>query len=115
MKSRTGYFIIVSGCPISWNSKLHTEIVLVTTEAEYITLSQAMQEIISMRHLILEIATVMKLGGGETAVIKSTVFEENNGTLNTSNAINMTPHTKHIGVKYHFFKHHCAKSVASHS
>ena len=49
----------------------------------------------------------MKLGGGKTAVIKSTVFEGNNGALTTANAVNMAPHTKHIGMKYHLFKHHC--------
>ena len=39
-------------------------------------------------------------------VIKSNVFEENNGALNTANAVKMTPRTKHIVVKYHFLNHH---------
>ena len=56
-----------------------------------------------MRRMLLEIATAMKLGGVETTSINSTVFEDNNGELTTANAIKMTPHTKHIGVEYHFF------------
>ena len=52
-----------------------------------------------MRKLLLEIATATKLGGDETTVIKSTIFEGNNVALTTSNCANITPRTKHIGVK----------------
>ena len=62
-----------------------------------------------MHRLLLEIAASINIDGGENAVIKSTVFEDNNGALTTSNAVNMTSCTKHIGVKYHFLKHHCGK------
>jgi hypothetical protein len=48
-KSRTGYVIMFTGCPLIWSSKLQTEITLSSTEAEYIALSTAMREII---HLI---------------------------------------------------------------
>ena len=51
----------------------------------------------------------MKLGGGETVVIESTVFEDNNESLTTANSIKMTHRTKHICVKYHVFEHHCGK------
>ena len=50
---------------------------------------------------------VMNIGGGETGVIDSTVFEKNTGALTTANAIKRTPRTKQIGVKYHFFRHNC--------
>ena len=68
-----------------------------------------MQEFIPIRHILLEIATVMILGGDETAVIKSTVFEKNNGALNTANAVNINPRTKHISVKYHISKNRSGK------
>ena len=55
-----------------------------------------MRNLIPMRHLLLEIAIVMKLGGGGNKVIKSTVFEDNNGALTTSNYVNITPHTKKL-------------------
>lgn len=42
VKSRTGYVLVVAGCPVTWVSKLQTEIALSTMEAEYIALSQAM-------------------------------------------------------------------------
>ena len=39
--SRTGFVIMYAGCPITWGSKLQTEIALSTTESEYIALSSA--------------------------------------------------------------------------
>ena len=38
VKSRTGYVIAFSYCPVIWQSKIQTETVLSTTEAENITL-----------------------------------------------------------------------------
>ena len=51
----------------------------------------------------------MNLSGGVTAVIKSDVFEDNNGALTTANAVNMARRSRQNGVKYHLFKHHCGK------
>eukprot|EP00978_Attheya_sp_CCMP212_P021713 scaffold63791_cov41-Attheya_sp.AAC.1 len=38
-RSRSGYAIRYCGCPITWRSKLQTEVALTTTEAEYVALS----------------------------------------------------------------------------
>jgi hypothetical protein len=96
----------LGGCPIQWSSKLQTEIALSTMEAAYIALSQAMRELLPLCWLLLEIANAMKLPGINNYVIKSTVFEDNNGAIATTKSVKMTPRTKHIGVKYHFFKSH---------
>ena len=37
-------------------------------------------------------------------MIHSTVFEDNNGALALATSPKITPRTKHIAVKYHFFK-----------
>ena len=55
VKSRTGYIIMFMGCPLTWISKLQTQIALSTTEAEYIALSQAMRDLIAIREVIQEI------------------------------------------------------------
>jgi hypothetical protein len=65
-----------------------------------------MRELIPLRRLLLEIVTAMKLPGVTDSIIKSTVFEDNNGAISTATAVRMTPRTKHIAVKYHFFKSH---------
>jgi hypothetical protein len=107
VKSPTGYVMTLGGCPILWNSKLQTEIALSTTgEAEYIALSQAMRELIPLRRLLLEVFVAMKLSGMTGSVVKSIVFEDNNRAIATATAVKMTPRTKHIAVKYHFFKSH---------
>jgi hypothetical protein len=65
-----------------------------------------MRELLPLRRLLSEIVTEMNLSGATDSVIKSTVFEDNNGAISTATSVKMTPRTKHIGVKYHFFKSH---------
>ena len=38
--------------------------------------------------------------------MQSTVFEDNNGALGLVTSPKLTPQTKHITVKYHFFRFH---------
>ena len=59
--SRTGFFIMYAGCPITWGSKLQTEISLSTTESEYISLSSAMREVIPFLGLMKETASLFGL------------------------------------------------------
>ena len=106
VKSRTGYVFTLGGCPIQWSSKLQSDIALSTTEAEYIALSQAMRELLPLRQLLCKMVQKTQLVGGENIAIKLTVFEDNSGAIATTNAVKMTPRTKHIVVKYHFFKSH---------
>ena len=44
-----------AGCPITWDSRLQTEIALSTTESEYIALSTAMREVIHFMGLLKDI------------------------------------------------------------
>ena len=106
VKSRTGYTMTLGESPISWNSKLQTEVALSTTEAEYIALSQAMREFIPLRRLLHEVILNMNLSPAPRSTIKSQVFEDNNGAIATAMSVRMSLRTKHIGVKYHFFKSH---------
>jgi hypothetical protein len=53
-RSRTGYFLTFGGCPLLWGSRLQTETALSTMEAEYISLSQSMRELIPIREVVLE-------------------------------------------------------------
>ena len=53
--SRTGYVIFIFGCPVLHVSKLQTEIVLSTAEAEYISLSYATRDMIPLINLLKEL------------------------------------------------------------
>ena len=109
VKSRTGFTITLGGCPVIWVSKLQTEIALSTLEAEYIALSSAMQDLLPMRRVLEEIGQQLKLDFVKPAMLHSTVFEDNNGALGLAKAPKLTPRTKHIAVKYHWFKDNIGK------
>jgi hypothetical protein len=49
VKSRTGFVICISGCPVIWSSKLQTDIATLTMEAEYNGFSMAMQELLPFK------------------------------------------------------------------
>jgi Reverse transcriptase (RNA-dependent DNA polymerase) len=108
VKSRTGYLITIGNCPLTWASKLQTEVALSTMEAEYIALSHSMRDLIPIRELVLEMSTAI----GQTQVFSirtfSKIFEDNNGALSLASSPRMTPRSKHIAVKYHFFRSHVA-------
>ena len=62
-----------------------------------------MQDLLPMRRMLNEVTQNlgMELLGTQ---MHSTVFEDNNGALTLTNLPSMTPWSKHIAVKYHFFR-----------
>jgi len=78
VKSRTGYVILFANCPVSWASKLQTEIDMSTMEAEYIALSQAIRDLIPMQSLLKEIARLTNGRIGDT-IAHSTVLKTTKG------------------------------------
>ncbi len=53
-KSQSGWIIFYAGCPISWASKLQSQVALPTTEAEYIAMSQSLRDVIPVMNLLQE-------------------------------------------------------------
>jgi hypothetical protein len=70
VKSRTGYVLTLGGFPPLSN-----------LENEYISLAQGMRDLIPMRRLLKEVLTSLGAIGDGAAIVKSTVFEDNNGAL----------------------------------
>jgi Reverse transcriptase (RNA-dependent DNA polymerase) len=105
-KSRTAFIISYAGCPVSWASKLQTEVALSSTEAEYNALSE------SLRHVrfLMQIVDEAKEVGWETFVgtptVHCKVFEDNSGALEMSRLPKMRPRTKHLCVRLHHFREH---------
>ena len=93
-----------SGCPITWASKLQTEVALSSTESEFIGLSQALRTTIPLMELIKE----LKKHGFDTASsvpkVHCQVFEDNSGAIEIAKVPKMRPRTKHINIKYHHFR-----------
>ena len=111
-KSRTGYVLNYAGCPLTWTSKLQTEIALSTVEAEYIALSQSLREVIYMMQLVDEIKKrKIPLHGRAQTVVRCKVFEDNMGALELSKVPKMRPMTKLINIKYHYFRAHVQRGT----
>ena len=90
-KSRTGYIILYTGCPVVWASKLQTETVLSTTEAEYVALSQALQEVIPLMSVIKELKTANIFDAGTIPEVRCTLFEDNKGARELATVHNTDP------------------------
>lgn len=101
--SRTGFIICFAGCPITWTSKLQTEIALSTTESEYIALSTAMRETIPFLNLMKEISDLFGLTNDKPS-FKISVWEDNESCIKVAKSPKFTPRTKHIAIKYHHFR-----------
>jgi len=103
VRSQTGYVMTLGDCPLHWTSKLQTETALSTTESEYIAMAQALRDLIPLRRMYDEVNSFFKFSS-DSILVKSTIFEANNGAIATATSPKMTPRTKHIAVKYHFVK-----------
>ena len=105
-KSRLGYIIFLSNCPLIWHSQLLSEISLSTLEAEYSALSQAMRAMIPLRSLLLEMSSTLGLAFELPSTIKCTIFEDNNGALLLATNQCITSRTKYFLVNWHHFWSH---------
>ena len=103
VKSRTGYLIKYAGLPVAWKSIMQTEIALSTTEAEYIALSTATRDLISMRLQMLEISKTLGIPCTKLS-LKCTLFEDNKASEELAKVPKIRPQTKHIAIKYHHFR-----------
>jgi hypothetical protein len=112
-----------ASCPLVWVSKLQTEAALSTTEAEYIALSQAMQELIPLLGFLEELTPFLQLNKDQPKVqlnkdqphvfwkscgfdegsnnLVANLYEDNVWAYELTKAPKMRPRTKHIALKYH--------------
>jgi hypothetical protein len=122
LRSRTGFVITFGSVPVLWKSKVQTEIALSTMEAEYIALSTAMRSLIHLCALLLQIDATVSLDLSSRVSTISTVFEDNQACkiLATTNPPRLTPRSKSLAIKYHWFRQHLSpnsiviKAVPSH-
>ena len=107
VKSRSGFVVTLGGVPVFWQSKMQTEIALSTQESEYTSLTQAMRSLLPIRALFQSLARSLGIPDREITKVCQ-VWEDNVAALKLANSefSGMTPRTKHIAVKYHWFKSH---------
>lgn len=96
-RSISGYVVKVYGATVIWSSKKQQSVALSSTEAEYVALTQGIQDIIWLKGLLND----MNIDAGTV-----TVYEDNQGAIfMASNFENKR--AKHIDVKYHFIREKC--------
>lgn len=95
-RSTSGYAFQINGSTISWCSKRQPCVTRSTTEAEYVALSHATQELVWLRRLLNDI--------GEKQDQPSVMNEDNQGAIELSKNPRFHNRTKHIDVAYHFIR-----------
>ena len=80
-KSRTGFLISLSDCPVLWISKLQRESALSTTEAEINVLAHCCHELFQVMDMLGEIGKVTGLPTEDTTKIHVSVYKDNSGVL----------------------------------
>jgi hypothetical protein len=105
VRSRTGFILTLGDVPILWKSKLQPQIALSTMEAEYIALSTAMRSLLPIKQILKTLAEALNILMNEHSTI-STVWEDNRAAqiLATTNPPRLTPRSKHIAIRYHWFR-----------
>ena len=106
-RSRTGFIITVGATLVLWIARLQTQIALSTMEAEYIALATAMRSLLPIRHLHKLLCATFTVASSQQSSI-SIVWEDNQAAsiLATHDPPKLTPRSKHIALKYHWFREH---------
>ena len=91
-------------------SKLQTEIALSTLNSEYMALSHSIRILLPLKSLIKEVIDNLGIDCENLKFVSSsTIYEDNNGAIIVATSHRMTPTSKHIAVKYHWFRQHVGK------
>ena len=112
---------MVAGCPVIWKSKLQSLTTLSTMESEYVALSDSCRELLPLQNLTKELAQVLHVSEGGKAAIRCTIYEDNEPCLKLANMEvgHITNRSKHIVVRFHWFREHVGinwviKSISTH-
>jgi transposase InsO family protein len=95
-KSISGIIVKLYGNVVVWYSKRQSTTALSTTESEYMAISSALQEVLWMKQIILEMLNI------STTV--PLLLSDNTSAINIAKSDGEHQRTKHIDVRHHFIK-----------
>jgi hypothetical protein len=104
-KSNTGYIFKLNGGTISWASRKQKTIALSSTEAEYIALAEASQELIWLRRLCCDFNCKQNDA--------TTINVDNQSCMKLVENEKFSNRSKHIDIKYHFVRDLYQEGVVS--
>lgn len=96
-RSCSGNVFMFQGAAISWNSKRQLTVALSSTEAEYMSLTSAIQEALWLKQLDDELCP-------KNTATPLTVYCDNQSTIRLSGSDIYHARSKHIDVRYHFIR-----------
>ncbi|KAJ0458377.1 putative RNA-directed DNA polymerase [Helianthus annuus] len=95
-RSRTGYFLLLGGAPISWKTKKQSVVSRSSAEAEYRAMATTVSEIIWMRWLLKEL--------GSPQLTSTTLFCDNQAARHIANNPVFHERTKHVEMDCYFVR-----------
>jgi hypothetical protein len=95
-RSTTGYITKLDGNLISWKSQRQPTVATSSTEAEYMSLTAAVQEVIWLKRMLSNLKVYSKS--------KVVIFQDNQGAIALAKNPIFHQRTKHIDIKYHFVR-----------
>ena len=83
---------------------------LSTLHYEYVALSHSVRALLPLKSLIKEVIDNMGIDSENLKFVSiSTIYEDNNGAIFVATSPRMTPTSKQISLKYHWFRQHVGK------
>jgi len=92
-RSVSGWIFLMAGGAVAWGARKQSTVAISNTEAEYIAILSALQELLWINTFMKEL--------GRDHFIYNTILEDNHGALDLANSGQYRARTKHIDIKYH--------------
>ena len=105
-KSTSGYVFKIGGAPVSWCSRKQCAVALSSTEAEYISMSEAAKEAIWLS----KVWSHLRKG---TVCTPVQIQVDNQGAICVAKNTTSSRRTKHIDIRYHFVRDQTLKGTIS--
>jgi hypothetical protein len=102
-RSRTGYILFLSNCPLLSKSVLQTSIACSTLQAEYAALSFSLKTLLPIKRLLEECVAALDIPTTFTTTVRARVFEDNQGAFHLAVSHKLTNRTKYFHINYHWF------------
>lgn len=100
-KSTSGYIITLNGAPVSWRSQRQSSVSKSSTEAEYISASEAACELVWLNDLLLDAGIVNET---PTPLRTSRLQIDNKGAVDLVRAEAVTRRSRHIEIRHHMIR-----------
>ena len=102
-QSISSFIIFVLGVPVSWRSKLQKIVSLCSSEVKYITLSEAVKEVM----FIVQLLESMQIAVKYPVMVRV----DNVGAIFVTSNVTTTCHAKHVDIWYKYVNEHVEDEI----